>query len=105
MKTKLPDNAKAARIRQKCRKIYIVSCWAKYGVSVYDFSGKCDEAGVPLVWDYLDHNGEREAEWVLRSIYHTTCGRIYAWTDIRDNAIYIANALNKQAGFDREGII
>ena len=103
MKQKLPDNAKTARMLDKCRKIYVVSCWAKYGVRKYDFSGKCDENGVPLVWDFTDHNGERD-EWILRSIYETTTGRIYAWTDIRLNAEFIANTLNRQAGFDREGI-
>ena len=89
---------------KRCRKIYVVGCWAKYGVREYYFSGKCDENGIPLVWDFTDHNGERD-EWILRSIYETTCGRIYAWTDIRINAVVIANTLNKQAGFDREGVI
>ena len=104
MKTKLPDNAKTAHMLKKCRKIYAVGCWAKYGVAEYDFSGKCDENGVPLVWDFTDHNGERD-EWILRNIYETTTVRIYAWTDIRLNAEFIASTLNRQAGFDREGVI
>ena len=104
MKQKLPDNAKTARMLDKCRKIYAVGCWAKYGVREYYFSGKCDENGVPLVWDFTDHNGERD-EWILRNIYETTTGRIYAWTDIRINAEFVANTLNRQMGFDREGVI
>ena len=105
MKYKLPDNAKTARMLNKCRKIYAVGCWAKYGVREYYFSGKCDENGVPLIWDYLDYNGEREGEWVLMSIYHTTTGHIYTWTDIRINAVFIANTLNKQKGLDGEEVI
>ena len=103
MREILPNNARTNRMLNKCPKLYAVGFWVKYGIREYYFSGKCDATGAPLVWMYNDHNGERE-EWILMDIYCTTSGRIVAWTTTKNNAVFIANVLNKQARFDREGV-
>lgn len=65
----------------KLPKIYLVACWARYGVLEFPFSGrykKINKKPIPLVWDYDDHNGTYP-EYVLRPITWTTTAAIRGW--------------------------
>ena len=65
----------------KLPKIYLVACWARYGVLEFPFSGrykKIDKKPIPLVWDFDDHNGTYP-EYVLRPITWTTTAAIRGW--------------------------
>ena len=68
----------------KLPKIYLVACWAHYGVLEFPFSGrykKINKKPIPLVWDFDDHNGTYP-EYVLRPITWTTTAAIRGW--VRD---------------------
>ena len=68
----------------KLPKIYLIACWARYGVLEFPFSGrykKINKKPVPLVWDFDDHNGTY-SEYVLRPITWTTTAAIRGW--VRD---------------------
>ena len=80
----LPDNQKTRDKLAKLPKIYLIACWAHYGVLEFPFSGKYkkvkDADGpliryIPLVWDFDDHNGVYP-EYVLRPITWTTTAAI-----------------------------
>ena len=77
--------------------IYLIGCWASYGVREYPFSGyfKKHKSGAlePLVYDFTDHNGTYE-EWILRPISETTTGDVLEWTFYRETAENIANKFN-----------
>lgn len=86
----LPYNQKTKDKLAKLPKIYLVACWAHYGVLDFPFSGKYkkvkDADGplvryIPLVWDFDDHNGVYP-EYVLRPITWTTTAAIKGW--VRD---------------------
>ena len=65
----------------KLPKIYLIACWARYGVLEFPFSGrykKINKKPVPLVWDFDDHNGTYP-EYVLRPITWTTTAAIRGW--------------------------
>lgn len=65
----------------KLPKIYLVACWARYGVLEFPFSGrykKINKKPIPLVWDFDDHNGTYP-EYVLRPITWTTTAAIRGW--------------------------
>ena len=83
----LPDNQKTRDKLAKLPKIYLIACWAHYGVLEFPFSGKYkkvkDADGpliryIPLVWDFDDHNGVYP-EYVLRPITWTTTAAIRGW--------------------------
>lgn len=103
MKKILPNTPKTKHYLDSLPKIYVVNCLAKYGVREFAFSGEYDCAA-PLVWDYYDANGEKD-EWHLRTIYQTTTGQVICWTEFKNIALHIANALNKYTNFDKEGIV
>lgn len=91
---------------EKLPKMYLVGCWARYGVMPFPFSGKFikdksiggNNERVPLVWDYYDGNGTCDF-WRLIPITETTAGTIICWTERRAIAKKIANALNITGGF------
>ena len=81
----------------KCRNIYIVACWAHFGVQEHKWTGKwkmVDGRPVPMVWYYDDHNGEFE-EWYKCPITWVTTAPIYMWSFSRAIADHIANALDE----------
>ena len=48
---------------EKCKSIYIVGYWARFGVQEYKRTGKwkiVDGQPIPVVWYYNDHNGSYE---------------------------------------------
>lgn len=86
----LPDNQKTRDKLAKLPKIYLIACWARYGVLEFPFSGKYKKVKdadspliryIPLVWDFDDHNGTYP-EYVLRPITWTTTAAIRGW--VRD---------------------
>lgn len=90
LRKRLPCNQKTKDKLAKLPKIYLIACWAHYGVLEFPFSGKYkkvkDADGpliryIPLVWDYDDHNGTYP-EYVLRPITWTTTAAIRGW--VRD---------------------
>ena len=100
MKKLLPNNDKTAKYLGELPRIYIVGCWASYGVEGFAWSGKFttnSRTGYtePLVWKYDDFNGERD-NWVLVPIHCVTSGAIMTWTQDKDMALRIAYALNVQ---------
>ena len=87
LRKRLPDNQKTKDKLAKLPKIYLIACWARYGVLEFPFSGKYkkvkDADGpliryIPLVWDFDDHNGVYP-EYVLRPITWTTTAAIRGW--------------------------
>ena len=72
----------------KLPKIYLVACWAHYGVLEFPFSGrykKINKKPIPLVWDFDDHNGTYP-EYVLRPITWTTTAAIRGWVSNEQQA-------------------
>ena len=87
LRKRLPDNQKTRDKLAKLPKIYLVACWAHYGVLEFPFSGKYKKVKdtdspliryIPLVWDFDDHNGVYP-EYVLRPITWTTTAAIRGW--------------------------
>lgn len=97
MRKHLPYNRKNFEKIESLPKIYLVACWARWGIMPLPFSGKYiyDEWSkemVPLVYQCDDHNGEY-AEFVLRKITHITTGQIMCWCENEARARHIADAL------------
>lgn len=91
----------AKEFLEQMPKIYIVGCWAKYGVREFYFAGKykkdtnnpdCKKY-VPLVYMYDDCNGICD-KYFLRPITGTTTGSIIMWTFDKGVAEHIADAMN-----------
>lgn len=79
-------------------KIYLVGCWARYGVREYPFTGKYVQIkgiSVPLVYDYDDCNGTCD-NYYLRSLGHVTTGVIIMWTQDKRVADKVAELFNKE---------
>ena len=91
--TAIPDSPDTKRLLDSLPRIYAVGCWARYGVREYYYSGRTTKDGIPLVWDYNDHNGIYP-EWLLVPLHYTTMGLILAWTTSKGAAKKIADALN-----------
>ena len=93
---KILDNSKETRdYLNSLRKVYLVACWAKYGVMEFPFSGKYKDKDhlQALVWQYNDLNGTSD-NWYLRPIEYTTTGAIYLWTFSKEDAYRIAEKKN-----------
>ena len=74
----MPDSHKTKRKLMKMPKIYLIYSAADFGWYEFSFSGRYKN-GVPLVWQYDDHNGTTD-NWYLRKITNTTAFPIYTWT-------------------------
>lgn len=101
MKKVLKNNSKTKAFLDSLPKIYLVACWAKYGVSEYPFTGKYvqdkyrNNISVPLVYDYDDFNGTCD-NWYLRKLTNVTTGQIVMWTQSKSVASKIAELFNKE---------
>lgn len=98
MKKVLKNNAKTAAYLNSLPKMYMVGCWANYGVWNLPWSGKWEKNPYtshmePLVWYYNDHNGTAD-NWYLGPIRHVTSGEIIMWTENKATAESVASALN-----------
>lgn len=97
MKKVLKNNQRTRQYLLGLPKIYLVGCWAKYGVAEFDFPEKYEKKNgimVPLVYDYYDCNGEKD-EYHLKKITDTTTGQILFWTQIKSVAYKVAELYNK----------
>lgn len=99
MRRCLKNNSKTKVYLDSFPKIYLVGCWAKYGVQDYLFTGKYEtnEKGIsiPIVYDYDDCNGTCDNYW-LRRLDHVTSGQIIMWTQNKAVADKIAELFNKE---------
>lgn len=78
MKKVMPNSFKTSKKLMKMPKIYLIYSAADFGWYEFCFSGRYKD-GVPLVWQYDDHNGITD-NWYLRKITNTTTCPIYTWT-------------------------
>lgn len=94
LRKRLPDNQRTKDKLAKLPKIYLIACWAHYGVLEFPFSGKYKKEKdkdspliryIPLVCDFDDHNGTYP-EYVLRPITWTTTAAIRGWTKDKQQA-------------------
>ncbi len=103
MRKVLKNTAKTKEYLATLPKIYLVACWAKYGVRDFPFAGKYErnENGIdiPLVYDYDDHNGTCD-NYYLRRINRTTTGSIVLWTQSKSIAHKVAELFNKEMGYE-----
>lgn len=97
MKKILPNNSKTKKYLETLPKIYLIGCWARYGVREHYYTKKNNKDGIPLVYDYYDGNGTCDL-WRLVPITETTCGWQLAYTPYKETAQHIANALNAWSG-------
>lgn len=99
MKKVLKNNDKTKTYLDSLPKIYLVGCWARYGVRDYPFTGKYEtnENGIsiPIVYDYDDHNGTCD-NWYLRRLDYVTTGQIVLWTQSKSMASKVAELFNKE---------
>ena len=98
MRKVLKNTKKTMAYLESLPRIYIVGCWAKYGVREYPFTGKYfskDGFSVPLVYDYDDHNGTCD-NWYLRRLDLVTSGQILLWTQSKSVASKVAELFNKE---------
>lgn len=97
MKKILENTPETREYLESLPKIYMIACWAGYGVREFSFAGKCTANGIPLIFDYDDCNGTCDC-YFLRKLTDTTTGWIYAWTTSKSRAEEIAAALNEKVG-------
>lgn len=101
MRKVLKNNKKTRAYLDSLSKIYIVGCWAKYGVREYPFTGKYETndngIDIPLVYDYDDHNGTTD-NYYLRRLDRVTTGQIILWTQFKNVANKVAELFNKEEG-------
>lgn len=96
----LSNNKRTQKYLEKLPKIYVVACWARFGVREYPFTGKFvkdeyrGDTYVPLVYDYDDRNGTGD-DYYLRKITNTTTGVIIMWTQNKNIAEKIAAMYNQ----------
>lgn len=103
MRKVLKNNKKTKAYLDSLPKIYLVACWAKFGVQEYPFTEKYfSENGIsiPLVYDYDDHNGTCD-NYYLRRLDRVTTGMIALWTQSKSMACKVAELLNKEMGYDQ----
>lgn len=96
------DKAWVKSYLKKKKKIYLVACWARWGVLECIYAGgKIYSARVkgkvPYIWQYYDANGTVDL-WVRMPITSATSGTIKAWTFDKATAEKIAQELNNYEG-------
>lgn len=105
MKKVLKNTAKTQEYLDNLPKIYLVGCWARYGIQEYPFTGKYEQneygISIPLVYDYDDHNGTCD-NYYLRRLNRVTTGQIIIWTQSKSVASKIAELYNKERDKDYE---
>ena len=79
-------------------KIYLIGCWARYGVMEFPFV-KLNKDNVPLVYNYNDHDGTA-GQYELVPITHTTTGWIFDWSFHKEQAQKVADMLNEKSGLN-----
>lgn len=87
---------------EKKKKIYLVACWARWGVLECICAGgkvysACAKQKVPYIWKYYDANGTKDI-WIKVPITFATSGQIKAWTFDKAAAEKMARDLNNYRG-------
>ena len=95
MKHILQNNEKTKEYLDSLPRIYLVACWAHYGVREFPFQKFKRGTVMPMVWNYNDHNGYAD-QFELIPIEYTTTGFIYTWTFQKDVAEKLADVLEKE---------
>lgn len=97
IKARLDCTEENEKFIEELTPVYLIACWARYGVREYPFSGefKKHPSGElePLVYDFVDHNGTFE-EYILRPISDTTTGFVLDWSFSKEVAKDIAEKYN-----------
>lgn len=101
----LPNMTEVKDYLKSLPKIYLVTCWASYGVMEFPFAcaykySKRANKEVPLVWQHDDCNGTCDL-YFLRSIVDTTTGSINCWVFDKKEAERIAENKNKEARYNK----
>lgn len=83
---------------EKSPKVYLIACWARWGVAEYHWTGKwfygTNNTPQPIVYYYNDHNGEYE-EYQQIPIAFTTTGACADWSFYKEMAKHLADKLNE----------
>lgn len=93
MRKILKNTAKTTQYLYSLPKIYLLACWARYGVREHYFTGKYTKEGIPLVYHYEDHNGFTD-QFELMPITQTTTGSIVTWGFSEQQLQVFADQLN-----------
>ena len=84
---------------EKAPKVYLIACWAHWGVREYKWTGKWSTTSggipVPIVYHYNDHNGEYE-EYQELPIHLTTTGLCMDWSFYKNAAQALAEKMNER---------
>lgn len=79
-------------------KVYLIACWARWGIREYHWTGKwfigTTGRPIPIVYYYNDHNGTYE-EYQQIPITFTTTGICADWSFYKEMAQHLANKLNE----------
>lgn len=104
----LPNIPEVKHYLASLTKVYLVACWARYGVMEFPFSGSYEyskraDKEVPLVWQHDDCNGTCDL-FFLRNITSTTSGSISCWTFDKKEAEEVAENKNRKWGMKYESL-
>lgn len=99
----LKNNKKTQKYLETLPNIYIVGCWAKWGVRRYKLEsirpwvnpGTKEIERIPYVWNYDSHNGWAD-QYELVPIYYVTTGIIRGCTFEKGLAEWVAKKLNEE---------
>lgn len=104
MEKHLEFNNKNQKYINSLKKVYLIGCWARYGIMEFPFTGEFVEDELfgmtPLVYDFDDHNGTYD-EWVLRKIQNTTTGQVIMYCFNKELAQRYADNLQRLYEYDR----
>lgn len=89
---------------EKAKNIYIVGCWARWGVLPAKFSGKFDKEGNPLTIYYTDCNGTQDL-YYIHEWYKETTGSTIAYFFNEDQAETLARYLNEKENKWKSGLL
>lgn len=64
---------------KKAKNIYIIGCWAHWGILTAKYSGQMDKDGNPLTIHFTDHNGLKE-EYYIAPWYTETTGIVIGYS-------------------------
>lgn len=95
LRKSLPYNKRNKKRIEKLPRIYLVACLARWGVIEHAYAGKNTKNGIPLVYQFDDHNGTHW-EYCLRRITDTTTGATYKWFFDKNQALYEARQCEKR---------
>ena len=84
---------------EKAPKVYLIGCWARWGVMEYKWTGKwhttSGDVPQPIVYYYNDHNGAFE-EYQELPITLTTTGVCLDWSFCKNAAQALAEKMNER---------